>query len=204
MTTFLLLRGVHRSCFCFRRHRRSISRLQAGFTCSSQRFRFGFAAPYEVTTSSADAPAAATTVAQRSLFRRSSAQGADSIETTGPTVSASVSPGSQAPPTAKPPSDRISTRTRRHTATAAGNAPLTVDYGVGPGSAPRSSATRANTRPRVPRPRQAPPTAVTPSPSASPVPTVQIPSNRDHAEPVELLFYGFRLLLATRPQPLKI
>ena len=38
--------------------------------------------------------------------------GTDSVETTGLTVSAPVSPGSPAPPTAKPPSDRISTRTR--------------------------------------------------------------------------------------------
>ena len=63
--------------------------------------------------------------------------------------------------------------------------PPAVDYGFGPGGAPRPSARRANTPPRVPRPRPGPPTAATPAPAASPVPTVPIPSDRDRAELVE-------------------
>ena len=156
-----------------------------------------FAVPTEVGTGSAETPAAATTVAQPTPFSRSSTQqGTDSVVTTGPIASTPVSPGSSAPPTAKPPSDRISTRTHRHTATAAGNAPPAVDYGFGPGGARRPAARRANTPPRVPRPRADPPTA-TPAPAASPVPTVPIPSDRDREEPVELPSYDCGLLLAT-------
>ena len=70
-----------------------------------------FAVPTEVGTGSAEAPAAATTVAQPIPFSGSSTQGTDSV-VTGTTVSTPVSPGSPVPPTAKPPSDRISTRTR--------------------------------------------------------------------------------------------
>ena len=84
----------------------------------------------------------------------------------------------------KPSSDRISTRTRRRTATAAGTAPPAVDYDFGPGGAPRPSARRANTPPRIPWPRPGPPTAATPAPTASSVPTVPIPSDRVGAEPV--------------------
>ena len=87
-------------------------------------------------------------------------------------------------PTVKPSWDRISTRTRRRAATAASPAPPAVDYGFGPGGAPRPSARRANTPPRVPRPRPGPPTAATPAPAASSVPTVPIPSDRECAEPV--------------------
>ena len=86
------------------------------------------AVPTEVGTGSAAAPAATTTVAQPTPFPRSSTQGTDSVETTGPVVSVPFSPGAPAPPTAKSSSDRISTRTRRRTATAAGNAPPAVDY----------------------------------------------------------------------------
>ena len=118
-----------------------------------------FAVPTEVGTCSAEAPATATTVAQPTPFSRRSTQGTDSVVTTGPTVSAPASPGCPAPQPAKPPSDRISTRTRRRTATAAGNAPPAVDYGFGPGGAPRPSARRGNTPSRVPRLRPAPSTA---------------------------------------------
>ena len=52
------------------------------------------------------------------LLRRSATQGTDAVETTGPTASAPASPGSPMPPTVKPFWDRISTRTRRRTATA--------------------------------------------------------------------------------------
>ena len=84
----------------------------------------------------------------------------------------------------KPSSDRISTRTRRRTAIAARAAPPAVDYGFGPGGAPRPYARRANTPPRVPRSRPALPTTATPAPAASSVPTVSMPSDRDRAEPV--------------------
>ena len=60
------------------------------------------AVPTEVSTGSAEASAAATTVTQPTSFSRSSTQGTDTVETAGPTVSASVSPGYPAPPTAKP------------------------------------------------------------------------------------------------------
>ena len=84
----------------------------------------------------------------------------------------------------KPSLDRISTRTRRRTATAAGAAPPAVDDDFGPGGAPRPSARRANHPSRVSRPRPGPTTAATPAPAASSVPTVPIPSDRDRAEPV--------------------
>ena len=112
---------------------------------------------------------------------------------TGPTASTHASPGSPAAPTVKPSSDRIFTRTRQRT-TAAGAAPPAVDYGCGPGGAPRPSARRANTPPRFPRPRPGPPTAATPAPAASSVPTVPIPSDRVGAEPV-----GTPLLRLTPP-----
>ena len=72
--------------------------------------------------------------------------------------------------------------------------PPAVDYGFGPGGAPRPSARRANTPPRVPRPRPGPPTAATPAPAASSLPTVPIPFDRDRAEPV-----GTPLLRHTPP-----
>ena len=142
-----------------------------------------FAVPTEVGTGSAEAPTAATTVAQPTPSR-SSTQGTDSVDGTGPIAFTSASPGSTAPQTAKLSSDRISTRTRRRTATAPGIAPPAVDYGFGPGGAPPPSARRANTPPRVLRPRPAPPATTTPAPAASPVPTVQIPSDYDRAKPV--------------------
>ena len=152
-----------------------------------------FAVPTEVGTGFAEAPAATKTVAQPTPSR-SSTQGTDSVETTGPTASVPASPGSPAPQSVKPSSDRISTRTRRCTATADGIALPAIDYGFGPGGAHRPSARRATTPPRVPRPRPAPSTAATPAPAASPVPTVPIPSDRDRAEPV-----GTPLLRLTPP-----
>ena len=99
-----------------------------------------FAVPTEVGAGSAEAPATATVVAQPTPSR-SPTQGTDSVETTAPIASAPASPGSAAPPTVKPSSDRISSRTRRRIATAAG-APPAVDCGFGPGGAPRPSARR--------------------------------------------------------------
>ena len=102
-------------------------------------------------TGSAETPAAVTTAAQPTPFSRRSTQGIDSAATTGPTVSAPASPGIPAPPTAKSPSVRISTRTRRRTSTAARNASPAVEYGFGRGGAPRPSARGANTPSRLPR-----------------------------------------------------
>ena len=140
-------------------------------------FASGFAAHSEVGTGSTEVPAATMTVTQPTPSR-SSTQETDSVGTTGLTASAPASPGSPAPQTVKPSSDRISTRTRGRTETASGNAPPAVDYGFGPGGAPRPSAGRATTPPRVPRPQPAPPTAATPAPAASSVPTVPLPSDR--------------------------
>ena len=125
-----------------------------------------FAVPTEVSTGSAEDPAAATAVAQ-STPSKSPTQRTDSVETTGPTASAPASPCSPAPSTVKSSSDRISTRTCRRTATAAGATPPAVDYGFGPGGAPRPFARRANTPLRVPRPPPGPPTAATPAPASS-------------------------------------
>ena len=108
-----------------------------------------FAVPTEVGKGSAEAPAAATAVAQPTPSR-SPTQGSDSVEPTGQPASAPAPSGSPMPPTVKPSWDRISTRTRRRTATAASAAPPDVDYGFGPGGAPRPFARRANTPPRVP------------------------------------------------------
>ena len=83
-----------------------------------------------------------------------------------------------------PFSDRISTRTRRRSATAAGKAPPAVDYGVGPGAPPRPSSRRLTTPPRARRPRPAPPTALTSTLAVPPARTVQPPSDHDHAEPM--------------------
>ena len=112
------------------------------------------------------------------LLQRSPTHGTDAVETTGPTASAPASPGSPMPPTVKPSWDRISTRTRRRTATAASAAPPAVDYGFGPGGAPRPFARWANT-PRVPRPRPGPPTAGTPAPAALSCLLYTSPSPRD-------------------------
>ena len=86
---------------------------------------------------------------------------------------------------------------RDSTATAASAAPPDVDYGFGPGGAPRPFARRANTPSRVPWPRPGPPTAA----------TLLLPprrSRRCQYRPTataqslwELLSYGLRPLLAT-------
>ena len=131
------------------------------------------------------------------LLQTSPAQGADAVEITGPTTSAHASPGSPMPPTVKTSWDRISTRTRRRTATAASATPPAVDYGFGPGGAPRPFARRANTPPRVHRPRPGPPNAA----------TLLLPHRRSRwcqyrptatAQSLwKLLSYGLRPLLAT-------
>ena len=80
---------------------------------------------------SAEAHTAATADAKPTTSR-SPTQGIDSIETMGPTASAPASPGAPVPPTVKPSSDHVSTRTRRCTATAAGAAhPLLSTMALG-------------------------------------------------------------------------
>ena len=92
-------------------------------------------------------------------------------------------PPSEAP-VAPPPTSRISTRTRKRTAAAAGAAQTAVDYGFGPGRVPRTSSSRVDPPPRVLRLQS--PLAAAPSASQAPtpVPTVPIPSDRDRAEPL--------------------
>ena len=144
-----------------------------------------FALSFEDGTGSAEDPSAATAVAQHAPSPTSTSQGADPVAITDSAAFALSPPGDPAPPTALPPSGRISNRTRQRTAASTGTAMPAVDYyGVGPGGAPRPSARRANTPPRVPRPR--PPVAVVTAPAlaVSPAPTVPIPSGRDRAEPV--------------------
>ena len=133
-------------------------------------------------TVSAEAPVAATSVAQHVPPTSNTPQGADSAEITDPAAFAPSPQGDPALPTALPPSGRISTRTHRRTAAATDAEPPAVDYGFGPGGAPRPSARRIITPPPVPRPR--PPLAVATAPAlaASPALTVPIPSGRDRAE----------------------
>ena len=73
---------------------------------------------------------------------------------------------------------------RRRSATAAGKAPPAVDYGFGPGGAPRPSSRRLATPPRARRPRPAPPAAATPTLADPPVRTVPLPTDHVHAEPM--------------------
>ena len=111
-----------------------------------------FALPTVTNEDSAKAPAATKSVAQRTPSR-SWVQGTDSVEPTGPTAHVPTSPGSPAPQTMTLVSDRISTRTRRRSATPAGKAPPAVDYGFGPGGVSRPSSRRVTTPPRARRPR---------------------------------------------------
>ena len=150
--------------------------------CRRHCFRFGFAVPTEGSKDPADALAAATTVTQPTLLSRSSTQETDSAATTGPAVLASASLGTPAPPSTTPPSDRISTWTHRRTSTATGNTPPVGFYIFGPGGAPRPSARRFNTPPRVAWPRPTLFTAASPAPTAYLVPTVLIPSNLDRTK----------------------
>ena len=131
-----------------------------GSRTADYNFASVFAVPIVTNEDSAEAPAATTSVAQ-STPSRSSIQGTNPVEPMGPTASVPTSPGSPAPQTMTPFSDRISTRTRRRSATAAGEEPPAVNYGFGPGGAPRPSSRRVTTPPRVPRPRPAPPAAAT-------------------------------------------
>ena len=62
--------------------------------------------------------------------------------------------------------------------------PPAVDYGVGPGEAPRPSSRGVDTPSRIIRPRPTPSTAATPAPAAYPVSTVPVPPDGDRTEPV--------------------
>ena len=143
--------------------------------------------PSEGGTGSAEAPAAAAAVAQHSPSPTSTSQGADSAAITTPSASSPSPPGDPAPPTALPPSGRVSTRTRRRTAAAAGVTPRAVDYGLGSGGA-LGHPHGVLTPPRVPRPQQPLAAVTAPAPADSSAPTVPIPSGRDHAELVGTLF----------------
>ena len=156
----------------------------ATFPAADSAFASVFAIPSEDGQDSAEVLAAATAVAQPAPFPTSTPQGADSVAIPDPTASAPPPPGIPTLPTTLPPSGRISTRTRRKTAVASGATPSAVDYGFGPGGAFRPSAGRTNTPPRVPRPRPPLAVATATAPAASLVPTVPIPSDVDHAEPV--------------------
>lgn len=84
----------------------------------------GFASVYASRggAGSAEAPATAKTVAQHLPSPTSTLQGADSAAIIDPVVFATKPPGNPAPLVALPPSDRISTRTRRRTTAATGTA----------------------------------------------------------------------------------
>ena len=132
---------------------------------------------------SAEAPAATISVAQPTPSR-SSVKGTDPVEPTTPTAPVCISPGSLAPQTMTPFSDRISTRARRRSATAASKAPPTADYGFGPIGVPRPTSTRVTTPPRVRRAAPAPPAAGFPTLADPPARTVPLQSDHDHAEPI--------------------
>ena len=175
---------IRRSCNCRGHHRRLPSPPWRIFSCCRHCFCFDFPVPSGGGTGSAEDPAAATSVAQHAAPTSSTSHGADSAEITDPAAFARSPQGDPIPPSTLPPSGPISTRTRRRTAAAAGAEPPAVDYGFGPGGAPRPSARRTITPPRVPRPRPPLAVATAPAPAASPALTVPIPSGRDRAEPV--------------------
>ena len=106
-----------------------------------------------------------------------------------------VPPRAPTPPSetsaALPPTYRISTRTRRRTAAAAGAAQPAVDYGSGPGRVPQTSSSRIYPPPRVPLLRLPLSAAPSASRAPTPVPTVPIPSDRDRAEPLGVPLLGF-------------
>ena len=122
------------------------------FPAADTAFALVLAVPSDDGTGSAEASAAATSVAQHGSSPLGTSQGVNSAAITDPPASAPSPHGDSAPPTAMPPSGHISTRTRRRTAAATGAEPPAAEYGFGPGGAPRPSARRSSTPPRVPRP----------------------------------------------------
>ena len=153
-----------------------------------------FAVPFEGDTGSAEAPADVTDVARHAPSATTTSQGADLAATNDPAASAASPPGEPTRPIVLPSSGRISARTCGGKAAGAGAAPPAVNFGFGPGGAPRWSARRAKTSPRVSRPQ--PPLGVVTvhSPAAVPAPTEPISSGRDRADSV-----GAPLLRRPRP-----
>ena len=175
--------------------RRFVARVSASTaTVDSSPGRGDFASVFAVPTvtneDSAEAPAATTSVAQPTPSR-SSVQGTNPVEPTGPTAPVPTSPGSPAPQTMTPFSDRISTRTRWRSATAAGKAPPAVDYGFGPGGVPQPSSRRLTTPPRARRPRPLLLTTRRPA-------RYHFRRTTTTQSLWELRSYGLRLLLVTR------
>ena len=85
------------------------------------------------------------------------------------------------------------------------NAPPPVDNGFRAGGVLRPSARRITTPPRVPLPRPAPFTAVTPAPATSPILTVSMLSDCERAAPVGTSLLRLTLPLGdTPPTPAKL
>ena len=167
---------------------------RGGGSCTDNHdFASVFAVPTVANEDSAEAPAATISVAQPTPSR-SSVQRVEPVSPTGPTAPVSTSPGSPAPQTMAPVSDRFSAETRRRSSTGAGKAPPAVDYGFGPGGVPRTSSRRVTTPPRARRPWPAPPAATTPTLADPPARSIPLPSDHDHAEPT-----GTPLLRLTPP-----
>ena len=123
----------------------------------------------------------------------------DSVEPAGQTASVSRSPGSPAPQALTQSSDHISTGTRRRSATAAGKGPPAVDCdwlrarwgpsiifqaSYNPAASPTAASGAARRR--------------DPALADSPVCTVPLPSDRDHAEPMGTPPLRHMLLLVKR------
>ena len=85
------------------------------FPAADTAFASVFAVPSEGGTGSAEAPAAATAVAQHAPFPRSTSQGVYSTAIAEPAACAHSPLGDLEPPTALRPSSRMSTRPRRRT-----------------------------------------------------------------------------------------
>ena len=147
-----------------------------------------FVVPSEGGTGSAEAPAA-TLGTQHSPSSTIPSQGADVVSIANPAPFAPSPPRNLAPQTALPPSGHISTRKSRRTAAVTRIALTAVIYGLGSRGAPRPSARRANTLPRVPLVRTLLAVFTAHASAASPVPTVLIPSYRGRAEPVAALLF---------------
>ena len=122
------------------------------FPAADTAFASFFAVSFGAGTSSAQAPAAATGVAQHAPSTSSTSEGAESTEITDPAASAPSPQGDPAHPSGLPPSGRISTRTRCRAAAVSGAEPPAFDYGFGPVGAPRPFTRRIVTPPGVTRP----------------------------------------------------
>ena len=148
-----------------------------------------FAIPTEGGTGSAEALAAATPIAQPTYLSRSSTQ-----ETAPPRPPVRLCPS--------PPCLALQPLRRRRRADEQRQQRVMhprCRLWIWARRGPRPSFRRGTTPPRVPQSRPAPSAAATPALVDSPVHTVPLPSDRDHAEPIwELHSYGLRLLLVTR------